>query len=194
MASLLCVINGIKNNSIGSTETQLESLDVLNKRCRMEVSGVRDRYAHLERCGYPGPQFQALERVWREESATEVVGEIFNPKPGHRFKVHPAVVDAGIQLCAFRLLGSNSSSAWQFTRVKTITFFPEETYHEDRALWVYSTCAKYASFVEQQDTFRALSRDGKAEILKAMAPATLSPSSPQHQRPEGAAKGDPLLF
>ena len=150
-ASLLCVINGIKNNSIGSTETQLESLDVLNKRCRMEVSGVRDRYAHLERCGYPGPQFQALERVWREESATEVVGEIFNPKPGHRFKVHPAVVDAGIQLCAFRLLGSNSSSAWQFTRVKTITFFPEETYHEDRALWVYSTCAKYASFVEQQD-------------------------------------------
>ena len=75
-------------------------------------TGAQQFYASRAECGnVVGPAFRALHRVWRGRG--EAVGELRLPEPSirrnERFAVHPALIDAGLQLIS---VARGDASQW----------------------------------------------------------------------------------
>jgi myxalamid-type polyketide synthase MxaE and MxaD len=79
-----------------------ETLGEMRTRCVDEMSG-QDYYRRLDECGiHYGPFFQGIVRLWRSNG--DVLGEVQVPAGAEadldRVPVHPAILDAGLQVFA----------------------------------------------------------------------------------------------
>jgi myxalamid-type polyketide synthase MxaE and MxaD len=88
------------DNSITTPDAEPEKLTEMRIRCVEKISGP-DYYRRLRESGiYYGPFFQSIAQLWRNNG--DVLGEVQVPDGAgaefHGVQVHPAILDAGLQV------------------------------------------------------------------------------------------------
>jgi acyl transferase domain-containing protein/acyl carrier protein len=89
-----------QDNSIITPAAGQETLTEMRTRCAEKISG-QDYYRRLHESGiHYGPFFQSITRLWRNNG--DVLGEVQVPDGPEAefngFQVHPAILDAGLQV------------------------------------------------------------------------------------------------
>src|SRR5262249_41365522 len=87
------------------------SLHAIRERCTEEIT-ASDFYRELANKGHEyGPSFQAVKRIWRRVG--EALGQLEMPAEveaeSNNYKIHPALLDACLQLTAATLSFESSS-------------------------------------------------------------------------------------
>jgi acyl transferase domain-containing protein/acyl carrier protein len=131
------------DNSIITPVAGPETLTEMRARCAEKISG-QDYYRKLSESGiHYGPFFQSIAQLWRNNG--DVLGEVQVPDGPeaefHGFQVHPAILDAGLQVLGaaiaaeatgkgqqgiylptridqFRVYGRPGRHLWSHTRVQ----------------------------------------------------------------------------
>ena len=88
------------DNSITTTDAGPETLTEMRTRCAEKISG-QDYYRRLRESGiHYGPFFQSIAQLWRNNG--DVLGEVQVPDGPEAefngFQIHPAILDAGLQV------------------------------------------------------------------------------------------------
>lgn len=88
------------DNSTITPAARQETLTEMQTRCAEKISG-QDYYRKLSESGvHYGPFFQSIARLWRNNG--DVLGEVQVPDGPeaefHGFQIHPAILDAGLQV------------------------------------------------------------------------------------------------
>jgi len=88
-----------EDNSVITPEAGTETLKEMRTRCAEKISG-EDYYRKLSESGvHYGPFFQSIAQLWRNNG--DVLGEVQVPDGPEAdfngFRVHPAILDAGLQ-------------------------------------------------------------------------------------------------
>jgi myxalamid-type polyketide synthase MxaE and MxaD len=88
------------DNSTTTPEAAPETLTEMRIRCAEKISGP-DYYQRLRESGvHYGPFFQSISQLWRNNG--DVLGEVQVPDVPeaefHGFQIHPAILDAGLQV------------------------------------------------------------------------------------------------
>ncbi len=91
-----------QDDSSAPPDAGQETLTEIRMRCPDHIPG-RDHYLRLEESGiHYGPFFQSITQLWR--SGEEVLGEVRVPDGTEAAasggKIHPAILDAAMQVCA----------------------------------------------------------------------------------------------
>jgi myxalamid-type polyketide synthase MxaE and MxaD len=89
-----------QDNSIITPEAGPETLTQMRTRCAEKISG-QDYYRRLRESGiHYGPFFQSIAQLWRNNG--DVLGEVQVPDGPEAefngFQIHPAILDAGLQI------------------------------------------------------------------------------------------------
>jgi myxalamid-type polyketide synthase MxaE and MxaD len=89
-----------QDNSIITADAGQETLTEMRTRCAEKISG-EDYYRRLRERGiYYGPFFQSIAQLWRNNG--DVLGEVQVPDGPEAelngFQIHPAILDAGLQV------------------------------------------------------------------------------------------------
>jgi myxalamid-type polyketide synthase MxaD len=132
-----------QDNSVITPAAGPEALAEMRTRCAEKISG-QDYYRKLSESGiHYGPFFQSIAQLWRNNG--DVLGEVQVPDGPeaefHGFQIHPAILDAGLQVLAaavaaeatengrqgiylptridqFRVHGRPGRHLWSHTRVR----------------------------------------------------------------------------
>ena len=89
-----------QDNGIITPDAGQETLTEMRTRCAEKISG-QDYYRRLRESGiHYGPFFQSIAQLWRNNG--DVLGEVQVPDGPeadfHGFQIHPAILDAGLQV------------------------------------------------------------------------------------------------
>ncbi|MGA2604831.1 MAG: beta-ketoacyl synthase N-terminal-like domain-containing protein [Verrucomicrobiia bacterium] len=131
------------DNSTTTPDAGPETLTEMRIRCAEKISGP-DYYRRLRESGiHYGPFFQSISQLWRNNG--DVLGEVQMPDGAgeefHGFQIHPAILDAGLQVLGaavaaeatekgrrgiylptridqFRVYGRPDRHLWSHTRVQ----------------------------------------------------------------------------
>lgn len=100
------------------------SVNTVKERCTEEIAGS-DFYLELENRGHEyGPSFQAVKRIWRR--AGEALGQLeptAEVESGStRYTIHPAILDACLQLCAATFENSTDAAVYLPVAIRQVQF------------------------------------------------------------------------
>ncbi|HXS75294.1 MAG TPA: type I polyketide synthase [Terracidiphilus sp.] len=157
------------NSDVKAVPEQLLPEELI-QRCAEEVAGS-DFYLRLKKRGYEyGPSFQAIKRIWRRDG--EALGQLQPPtgvNDEDGYKLHPAILDACLQLSAAALPTESSKFS------KDAPYLPVSIEHvrfSDHAGTAYWGHVRLRSDDENQKDYyeadvRVLDHDGRviAEVL-----------------------------
>jgi len=123
-----------------STEDSID-FDEIVERCATEIAAA-DFYSEMRDSGNQwGPAFQGIEKIWR--GPKEVIARLSIPQiltsESSRYRFHPALLDACVQVIAAARLRDGSAStrgAWIGTGVKEVCFWADP---EGSEFWSHAT-------------------------------------------------------
>ena len=124
-----------QDNDVIPPDDGPETLAEIRTRCAENISG-QDYYRRLGESGvHYGPFFQSIAQLWRNDG--DVLGEVQAPDPSEAdldgLQIHPAVLDAGLQVFAAAVAtaatGDDRQGIWLPTRIDLVRVHGRPGHH-----------------------------------------------------------------
>jgi myxalamid-type polyketide synthase MxaE and MxaD len=129
-----------QDNSIITADAGQETLTEMRTRCAEKISG-QDYYRRLRESGiHYGPFFQSIAQLWRNNG--DVLGEVRVPDGPEAefngFQIHPAILDAGLQVFGAAVAAEAAENGRQGIYLPTRIDQFRVHGRPDRHLWSHS--------------------------------------------------------
>jgi len=129
-----------QDNSIITADAGQETLTEMRTRCAEKISG-QDYYRRLRESGiHYGPFFQSIAQLWRNNG--DVLGEVRVPDGPEAefngFQIHPAILDAGLQVFGAAVAADSTENGRQGIYLPTRIDQFRVHGRPDRHLWSHS--------------------------------------------------------
>jgi acyl transferase domain-containing protein/acyl carrier protein len=135
---------------VGSAEAvapaEQVSIQEIQARCGQPVSGTEHYQAMTARGLHYGPAFQGVEQMWKREN--EVVAEL-RASEGGSYQVHPALLDAALQLLVATLPEETAGETYVPVGAASARLY--ERPQPGAAVWGYARCQSSVNSVFSGD-------------------------------------------